>query len=70
MTQQVNGPKGLRVLLGEQEELGRNAKAEMAYLQTPLTTYTVETQILQRRKAALEARLKELQASGTAVGRR
>src|SRR5947209_6885995 len=70
LTEQVNGPKGLRVRLAQQEELGRNAQAELAYLQTPLTTYTVETQVLQRRKAALEARLKELQASGTAVGRR
>jgi hypothetical protein len=70
LTQQVNGPKGLRVQLAQQEELGRNTQAELAYLQTPLTTYTVETQVLQRRKAALEARLKELQAAGTAVGRR
>jgi hypothetical protein len=71
LTQQLNASRGLRERLAEQEDLARNTKAEIAYLQTPLTTYTVETQLLKRRQNALEGRLRELAAAtGTAVGLR
>jgi hypothetical protein len=81
LTKQVNGTKpraeavtaeekGLRVLLSEQEELAHHLRLEQEYLQSPLTYLLLQKEQLQQRQAALAARLNELKAAPTALGRR
>lgn len=55
--------KGLRGQLRDARTLRRNALLEGQYLQTPITNYKVELELLQRRGEALEARLKEVGGS-------
>jgi len=55
--------RGLRGELAAAEQLARDARAEQAFLQSPLTNYTVELEQLKRRQVALESRLRELTAA-------
>lgn len=61
--------KGLRGLIADQNWLKLAAQQEQQYLQTPLTNVTLELELLKRRQAALQTRLKELQG-GVAVTKR
>lgn len=74
ITQQIKGTKvgdeaitaaerGIRVQVADAKQLERNAQLEQEFLQTPLTNYKVDLEMLKRRQLALEARLKELAAS-------
>ena len=44
-------------------------RLEQEYLRSPLTNFTIETQLLRKRQAALRARLGELEKA-TALGRK
>jgi len=55
--------KGLRGQLADQQWLKRSLQLEEQYLLTPLTNYQVETELLKKRQAALQERLKELNSS-------
>jgi hypothetical protein len=74
ITQQIKGTKvgdeaitaeerGLRVQVADARQVERNAQLEQEFLQTDLTNYKVDLEMLKRRQMALEARLKELAAS-------
>src|SRR5262249_51631142 len=63
--------KGLRVQLAELNGLIANVRLEQQYLRSPLTYFTLQTEQLRRRQAALAARVDELgKATTTALGRR
>lgn len=74
ITQQIKGTKpieeaitaverGFRGQLIDAKQLVNNLKLEQEFLQTPLTNFKVDLEMLKRRLAALEARLKELGSS-------
>lgn len=62
--------KGLRRRLYELQKQADDLRLEQEYLRSPLTTATLETSLLMKRQAALNARLNELKNAGTAVGRK
>jgi regulator of replication initiation timing len=81
LTKQINGlkprgeavnaeEKGLRTQLAEQQELAKHLRLEQEYLQSPLTYLLLQKEQLDKRQAALAARLNELKAAPTALGRR
>lgn len=59
----TNVEKGLRGQLHDAQALAANAILEQQFLQTPVTNFRVEIDVLRRRQATLEARLKELTQS-------
>ncbi len=81
LTKQINGvppgdpkaptlaEKGLRVQIREQQELVHSLQLEEQYLRSPLTYFMLQRDQLQRRQAALTARLAELKAAPAAVSR-
>jgi hypothetical protein len=82
LTRQINGvdppgggervtaeQKGLRKVLAEQENVAHQLRLEQEYLRSPLTNFMIDNQLLQKRHAALTARMGELQKA-EALGRR
>lgn len=82
LTKQINGvspkdpaapnleEKGLRVQIQDQQDLVKGLQLEQQYLLSPLTYYTLQRDQLRARQAALTARLEELKATPTGLGRR
>jgi hypothetical protein len=82
LTKQINGvpprkpeastleEKGLRVQIQEQHDLVHGLELEQQYLLSPLTYYTLQRDQLRARQAALAARLEELKAAPTGLGKR
>jgi hypothetical protein len=60
--------KGLRLQLAELDALVKNLQLEQQYLRSPLTYFTLQTEQLRRRQAALAARMDELGKATTALG--
>jgi hypothetical protein len=62
--------KGLRRRLYELQKQASDLRLEQEYLRSPLTTATLDTALLMKRQAALNARLDELKNAGTVIGRK
>ena len=62
--------KGLRRRLYELQKQASDLRLEQEYLRSPLTTATLDTALLMKRQAALNARLDELKNAVTAIGRK
>jgi hypothetical protein len=62
--------KGLRVQIQDQRDLVKGLQLEQQYLLSPLTYYTLQRDQLRTRQAALAARLEELKAAPTGLGKR
>lgn len=82
LTRQINGvdppgggerltaeQKGLRMVLATEQEVAHKLRLEQEYLRSPITNFMIDTQLLQKRKAALNARLGEVGTSAD-LGRR
>src|SRR5581483_10126700 len=68
LTRQVIGidpPGGGERITAEQQKLAHDLRLEQEFLRSPLTNFTIETQLLRKRQAALSARLNELQRATT-----
>jgi len=82
LTKQINGvppgnanaptlaEKGLRVQIQDQQDLVHGLQLEQQYLLSPLTYYTLQRDQLRARQAALTARLEELKATPTGLGKK
>jgi hypothetical protein len=82
LTRQINGvdppgggerltaeQKGLRVVLATEQEVAQKLRLEQEYLRSPITNFMIDTELLQKRFAALKARLGEV-GSPAELGRR
>jgi hypothetical protein len=69
LTEQIGGPNGLRVQIAREVEKRQGVVSEQDYLKPLLVNSVVEGELLQKRQAALLARVKELQAVGVASSR-
>src|SRR5437879_6199549 len=82
LTRQINGAeppgggervtaeqKGLRGVLADEQKAAHKLRLEQEYLHSPITNFMIDTQLLKKRRAALTARLGELQ-NAEALGRK
>jgi hypothetical protein len=82
LTRQINGidppgggervtaeQKGLRLVLAKEQDVASHLRLEQEFLRSPITNFMIDTQLLQKRKAALTGRLGEL-GKTTALGRK
>lgn len=72
LTARINGerggPRGLRTLLGEEQRVQENARAETEGLKPERVNLQVEARLLEKRQRSLAARLEELRQAGLAAG--
>jgi hypothetical protein len=69
LTEQIGGPNGLRVQIAREVDKRQRVLSEQEYLKPLLVNSVIEGELLQKRQAALEARVKELRAVGVALSR-
>ncbi|HJT76393.1 MAG TPA: hypothetical protein VJ739_04250 [Gemmataceae bacterium] len=69
LTQKIGGDNGLRFLLAREQKKLEDVLAEQHYLEPLLVNSLVEGELLLKRQADLEARVKELKAVGVASSR-
>jgi hypothetical protein len=69
LTEKIGGKEGLRVQLDREAEKKRGVLAEQDYIKPLLVNSLVEGELLQKRRADLEARVKELRATPVASSR-
>ncbi len=70
LTTRIGGPKGLREQLAAEQEKYKHVAAEVEYLKPLLINTQVESELLNKRRRSLEARVKELeQAPPSRAGR-
>jgi hypothetical protein len=69
LTKKIGGPNGLRVQLDQEADKKQRVLAEQDYLKPLLVNSLVDGELLQKRRADLEARVKELRAVPVASSR-
>jgi hypothetical protein len=69
LTQKIGGDNGVRAQLAREEQKQKDVRAEQEYLRPLLVNSLVEGELLVKRRADLEARVKELKAIGVARSR-
>ena len=69
LTKEIGGPDGLRARLDREADKKKGVLAEEEYLKPLLVNSLVEGELLQKRQADLEARVKELRARPVASSR-
>ncbi len=69
LTQEIGGDNGVRAQLAREEQKQKDVLAEQEYLRPLLVNSLVEGELLVKRQADLEARVKQLKAVGVAASR-